>query len=89
MPQLNNLPTEILWTIADYLGKSRYINSLARTDRHLYNALDAFLYQYNAEHEYMSGLLSAARRGKLRAVQRLLVVPGFRTKSTYYATRSQ
>lgn len=44
---LLKLPNELLQNIADLLGSEKNINALARTNTHLYNRLNDYLYLHN------------------------------------------
>lgn len=69
MLQLQDLPVEILCTIAGKLDAEKDINALARTSRHLYNTTNDFLYRHNAIYGQMSALVWAARHEISKAAQ--------------------
>lgn len=45
---LTHLPIEVLRAIASYLSRQSDIYALSKTNRHLYNELNKFLYCFNA-----------------------------------------
>lgn len=65
MLQLQDLPNEILCRVTHYLDTEQNINSLARTNRHLYHRTNALLYRHNAIHQNIFALLWAADHGVL------------------------
>jgi hypothetical protein len=66
---LLDLPNEILYHIAGYLALESDINLLARTNRHLHNTVNPFLYRFDAIHGQMSALLWAANHGIVKTAQ--------------------
>lgn len=65
MLQLHDLPNEILCRVTHYLDTEQNIDSLARTNRHLYHRTNALLYRHNAIHQKLFALLWAADHGVL------------------------
>ncbi|KAB8232675.1 ankyrin repeat-containing domain protein [Aspergillus alliaceus] len=72
MPSLLDMPSEILYHIIGYLILESDINSLARTNCHLYNISNLSLYHFNATHGQMSALLWAINHGIVKTAQHSL-----------------
>jgi hypothetical protein len=63
---LPDLPHELLLSICELLGKTRYINSLAQTNNQLYWHLNAYLYSMDVRATKGSALTWAAQQGLRR-----------------------
>ncbi|OQE94860.1 hypothetical protein PENNAL_c0003G03290 [Penicillium nalgiovense] len=63
MAPLDQLPSELLFLVAEDLPKEKGINSLTQTNRNLCSRLQFFLYQRNIKYHQISALLWAARNG--------------------------
>ncbi|ODM21382.1 hypothetical protein SI65_02225 [Aspergillus cristatus] len=57
---LTHLPIEVLWTTASYLSRQSDIYALIKTNRHLYNKLNKFLYYFNTRYKNGAALSFAA-----------------------------
>ena len=71
---LDQLPTEILLSIAQSLPDQRDIYALVQTSRNLYNSLYHFLCLHNVRQEKGSALLFAAQNGYTGLANKLLDV---------------
>ncbi|KAK9847338.1 hypothetical protein MYU51_019539 [Penicillium brevicompactum] len=71
MAILLDLPTEILWEVADTL-KGHEISALARTSRTLYPKLRLALIKYNVRHQNSSALHWAAKTNDINFAKTLL-----------------
>lgn len=69
---LNDLPNELLLSVADTFDRQSDINALARSSRSLYVLLNPFLYQQNVERHRSSALLWAAEYGQDATLQLIL-----------------
>ncbi|PYI08943.1 hypothetical protein BO78DRAFT_395250 [Aspergillus sclerotiicarbonarius CBS 121057] len=70
---LSELPTELIYMIADVLDSQHAINAFARTDRALFARLNPYLYRYHVKHSVpSSALMWAAERGDSELLKRLL-----------------
>src|ERR1700733_7188217 len=69
---LFDLPNELLQHISESLELERDINALTRTNRHLYNLLNPYLYRHNIRLFRSSALSWAAKRGQEGTAQKLL-----------------
>lgn len=67
-----SLPNEIIIEIVECLDNQRYINSVIRVNRRLYNLLKDSLLRYNIRFRESSALIWAARNGRLETVRDLL-----------------
>ncbi|OQE31158.1 hypothetical protein PENFLA_c002G00697 [Penicillium flavigenum] len=63
MARLEQLPSELLFLVAEDLPNEKDINSLTQTNRNLYSRLQVFLCQRNIKYHQTSALLWAARNG--------------------------
>ncbi|EGD94621.1 hypothetical protein TESG_02130 [Trichophyton tonsurans CBS 112818] len=69
---LANLPCEILLVIAEFVEHERDLNALVQTSFRCYSGLNIFLYRHSVRNTCGAGLVSAAGKGSLGAVQKFL-----------------
>jgi hypothetical protein len=72
MMTLVQLPTEILWIIASCFCHQRDIYTFIRTNRHLYETLIKFLYNFHGQYKHGAALSFLAERNLFLQVQNLL-----------------
>ncbi|KAJ5413045.1 hypothetical protein N7465_005350 [Penicillium sp. CMV-2018d] len=77
---LNQLPTEIIWTIACFC-KQGDIYALIQTNRHLHRTLIEFLYCFHGQYKHGFGLSFVAERNLVPQVRGLL--DGLNTARSY------
>ncbi|KAB8238277.1 ankyrin repeat domain-containing protein [Aspergillus alliaceus] len=63
MPQLLDLPNEILYHLAGYLARELDISSMARTNGQCHDLFNTFLYHSNAMHEQIVGGILLSQEG--------------------------
>lgn len=63
------LPPELLLIIADHLENQRDINSLVQTSRHMWAAINRYLYQFNIVNHQGRGIVKATNKNQQKSVQ--------------------
>ncbi|KAG6005980.1 hypothetical protein E4U21_007473 [Claviceps maximensis] len=69
---LLNLANELLLATVHFLDSERDIDALARCNKRLYSLLIVHLYRFNVRHSYASGLIWAAKWGRLETLKRAI-----------------
>ncbi|KAJ5104409.1 hypothetical protein NUU61_001756 [Penicillium alfredii] len=69
--KLHHLPSELLLSIAEYLGQSD-LNNLVQTNLHLRDLLESHLYRHNVRYVHSSALIFAAISGQENVARKAL-----------------
>src|SRR5215471_10038769 len=69
---LLDLPAELVLSVAEILESERDLNAFTRTNYHLYNILNPYLYRHNVQQCGSLALLWAANYGQKGTAQKLL-----------------